>query len=205
MWIRQASLSISLADTGGTTEASGEPRLVLRAARGERGAFGLLYQRHVERVFNYVVFRVRDTAMAEDLTQDIFISAYRGLAALEQADRFGPWLMAIARNRLRNHWRAAGRAPDTAEPGDDGDPLEQVPAEDVLAVLEERVAAEDLLASATILTELQQEVLGLRFVAGLDVATTADLMGRSENAVKNLQFHALAAMRRHVAAARGGP
>jgi RNA polymerase sigma factor (sigma-70 family) len=135
-------------------EASAELRLVARAVRGERGAFGLLYQRHVERVYRYVQFRVHDTAMAEDLTQDIFISAYRGLAGLEQPDRFAGWLMAIARNRVLNHWRAAGRAPDRAEPDGEGDPLDLVPAADALAALEARVAAEDLLAGAIGLTDL---------------------------------------------------
>ena len=199
-------MSPYLARNRAHAEASPERRLVARAVAGERGAFGQLYQRHVGRVYRYVAFRVHDMTLAEDLTQEIFINAYRALADLERPDRFGAWLMAIARNRVLNHWRAAGRAPDLAEPDGDGDPLDLVPADDALAALEARVAAEDLLAGAGALIELQQEVLALRFVAGLDVATTAELMGRSENAVKNLQFHALAALRRSLAATdRGAP
>ncbi len=173
--------------------------------RGERGAFGLLYQRHVERVYNFVVFRVRDTAVAEDLTQEVFINALRGISSLDHPERFVPWLLAIAGNRIRNHWRSASRRPNLAEPDAAGDPLDAVTGDDVMADLEARVAAEDLLSGAARLTDLQREVLALRFVAGLSVAETAMLMRRSEGAVKNLQHHALASLRRHLAAAGGGP
>lgn len=199
-------MSTGFAQARAPFEASMEPLLVARAARGERGAFGLLYQRHVDRVYQYVFFRVRHADLAEDLTQEIFISAYRAISGLQHADRFGPWLLTIARNRVLNHWRASKRRAevvDIVEVDDldidavvagarDGEPA------DALAMLEARVAAEALIAGAARLTDLQHDVLGLRFVSGLSVAETALIMGRSENAVKNLQHHALKVLRFHV-------
>ncbi len=176
--------------------------LVDRAARGEPGAFGLLYQRHVEVAFRYVSFRVRDAQQAEDLTQEIFISAFRGIATLTDGDRFVAWLLAIARNRLLNHWRSAARRPGSVDLAAAGDE-DASAAFDPLAALDERVSAEALLAGASRLTELQEEVLALRFVSGLSVSETAAAMGRSESAVKNLQHHALAALRRHIEARSG--
>ena len=117
-------------------EASIEPLLVARAAGGEHGAFGLLYQRHVDRVYQYVFFRVRNADLAEDLTQEIFISAYRAIAGLQHADRFVPWLLTIARNRLLNHWRAAQRTADAVRPDDIDDALADVAGEDELSALE---------------------------------------------------------------------
>jgi len=178
---------------------SADHDLIDRAVRGEPGAFGQLYQRHAERVFRYVSFRVRDAQQAEDLTQEIFVSAFRGVGTLADGDRFVAWLLAIARNRLLNHWRSAARRPSSVELDATGE-ADSMPAEDALAVLDERVSAEALLAGASRLTALQEEVLALRFVSGLSVSETAASMGRSENAVKNLQHHALAALRRHIEA-----
>lgn len=186
-------------------EASIEPLLVARAAGGEHGAFGLLYQRHVDRVYQYVFFRVRNADLAEDLTQEIFISAYRAIAGLQHADRFVPWLLTIARNRLLNHWRAAQRTADAVRPDDIDDALADVAGEDELSALEARVATEALIAGAARLTDLQHDVLGLRFVSGLSVAETAAIMGRSESAVKNLQHHALKALRFHLLAQADSP
>ncbi|MEO8082808.1 MAG: sigma-70 family RNA polymerase sigma factor [Ardenticatenales bacterium] len=196
-------------------ESTAEPHLVARATRGERGAFGLLYQRHVERVFRFVVFRVRDEAMAEDLTQDIFISAYRGIDRLEQAEKFVPWLLTIARNRVLNHWRAAQRGTEHVafERGDGatgGDEdwtdgwVSGTPTDDEMAALEDRIVVADLLAGAERLTDLQHDVLALRFIAGLSVADTAAVLCRSDDAVKNVQHHALKSLRRHVAASWTG-
>jgi RNA polymerase sigma-70 factor (ECF subfamily) len=189
--------------------ASGAPdrRLVERAARGEAGAFGQLYQRHVGTVFNYILFRVRDSVLAEDLTHDVFVRAYLAMDDLRQHDRFVPWLMAIAHRRVLNHWREQSARPaadDRAWPAGPGAPAD-TPAADDLEALHTRLAAEHVLEATSHLTDLQQQVIALRFVAGLSVAETAEAMDRSQNAVKNLQHHALAALRRTLAAEEGLP
>jgi RNA polymerase sigma-70 factor (ECF subfamily) len=185
-------------------EAETERRCVLRAMRGEPGAFGLLYQRHVDAVYNYVHFRVRDEATAEDLTQDVFTSAFKGMAQLKAEDKFKHWLLRIAHNRVLNHWRAQSVGPErsTLPLDDDGaaawpGPPEAALADDgQMAAAEIRLAVGDVLAALDRLTDLQQQVIALRFVAGLSVAETAAVMERSNGAVKNLQHHALAALRR---------
>jgi RNA polymerase sigma-70 factor (ECF subfamily) len=205
-------LSTGWASARAPFESSAEPHLVARAARGERGAFGLLYQQHVDRIFRFVVFRVRDVSMAEDLTQDIFISAFSAIDRLEHVERFVPWLLTIAHNRITNYWRSTRRADghiagrlDVDAGIDVDDPrIDRPTAYDAMAALESRVAVEDLLAGAARLTDLQHDVLALRFVAALSVRDTAAVLGRSETAVKNLQHHALKAIRRHIDAASGG-
>jgi RNA polymerase sigma-70 factor (ECF subfamily) len=185
------------------------PALATRAARGDRAAFGRLYEMHVDRVYNFVYFQVHDRAAAEDLTQDIFVRALRGMAGLKQPERFAAWLMRIAHHRVVDHWQAAGAGRlDLAldlDPEEGGEAGSEHPAHDPNEALLTRFSAEAVLAAAEGLTRLQRDVLALRFLAGLSIAETAAAMSRSENAVKNLQHHALAALRRRVGPREEGP
>src|SRR5262245_34718410 len=91
-----------------------ENRLVERAKQGDSQALGQLSQRHVDRVYSYVVFRVRDEALAEDLTQDVFFQAMRGLQSFDWRGAVAPWLLRIARNTIIDHWRRSARRPEWA-------------------------------------------------------------------------------------------
>lgn len=189
-------------------EPEPEARCVERALRGEPGAFGRLYQRHVEGVYAFVQFRVRDDRVAEDLTQDVFVNALRGLPQLRDPARFRPWLLRIAHHRILNHWRARSGAPDEVElPAEDDPAAPPLPAQlaaagdGPLASVERGLDADAMRAALATLTDLQQQVVALRFVGGLSVAETAHAMDRSVSAVKNLQHHALRALRRRLEAA----
>lgn len=183
-----------------------EQELVSRARKGDRSAFGVLYQRHVERVYSYVAFRVRDPAVAEDITQDVFLQALNGLRRFDWRGSVAPWLLSIARNAVIDYWRRMGRRRERAESwfmehseDEDGGPLERVEsgsAASALAAAELAIDRRVLLAAAQELTELQQQVLALRFAAGLSIEETALAMGKSDGAVKNLQHHALRALRK---------
>lgn len=190
----------------GDRPADADGRLAERARRGEAGAFGELYRLHVDAVFDYIYFRVRDEAVAEDLTQDVFMSAFKGIGDLRWGERFGGWLVRIAHNRVSNHWRSVSARPAGApiEAADAAPPAGGRAGGDPQAALEAHLSAGDVLAATAGLTELQQQVIALRFVGGLSVAETAAAMGRSAGAVKNLQHHALAALRRHLDALGAG-
>jgi RNA polymerase sigma-70 factor, ECF subfamily len=196
-------------------DAVAETGLVARAVRGEAGAFGRLYQAHVQTVYDYVHFRVRDSATAEDLTQDVFMSAFHSVGSLRDLDRFRGWLLRIAHNRVANHWRDrardvgldAGSGEECGSGEDAGPGSSALPDRSAcpLEAVETRLTADAVLAASEHLTDLQRQVIALRFVAGLSVAETGEAMGRSENAVKNLQHHALAALRRHAAGGGARP
>jgi RNA polymerase sigma-70 factor (ECF subfamily) len=180
-----------------------------------------LYQRHVDRVYSYIAFRVRDTALAEDLTQEVFLHALRALGSFNFRGALAPWLMSIARNAVVDHWRRRSRRPEDAISTLSGDTEEEEGlidrlstevgggfAADAVGTLRGELGAEEhaefvltrerVARAAVNLTELQQQVLALRFSAGLSVKETADAMSRSEGAVKNLQHHALKALKRHL-------
>lgn len=173
-----------------------------RAARGDQAAFGQLYERHVDAVFAYVQYRVRDTGVAEDLTQDIFLSVMRAMPGFRWQGSFAPWLMRCAHNRVVNHWRSLGRrAPELAmdETNAEGQPVFEL-AGDVGAWQEslDGIDAGRVERAVACLTDLQRQVVALRFGAGLSLIETAQALSRSENAVKNLQHNALIALRRRL-------
>ncbi len=175
--------------------------LVRQAMAGEREAFGALYERHVDEVYRYVRFQVGDLTVAADLTQDVFIRAFRGIARLQHPERFGAWLIRIAHNCVLNDRRARSRQAGHLAWQADGDEVAaDLPsgAPDPARQVELRLGAEQLSAATAELTEIQQQVLGLRFIAGLSLAETAEIIGRSEDAVKKLQRRALAALRRRL-------
>jgi RNA polymerase sigma-70 factor (ECF subfamily) len=182
--------------------------LVDRARRGDSQAFGQLYQRYVDRVYSFVLFRVRDTALAEDLTQEVFLQALRALDAFDWRGSLAPWLLRIARNTVIDHWRRATRRPERTmtalEGGEEGE--EDGFLDRLFSVADDADHTADLVwsrarirAASDQLTELQQLVVALRFASGLSIKETAQVMGKSEGAVKNLQHHALKALKRQLA------
>ncbi len=195
-----------MSGNGGHEEPGDERELVQRARKGDSSAFGAIYQKHVDRVYSYVAFRVGDTALAEDITQDVFLQALQALHAFDWRGSLAPWLLSIARNAVIDHWRRAGRRPErpeswlsNAEEEVEGGLLDRAQSSAAAAALAGAEMAIDrrmLLAATGHLTELQQQVLAFRFAAELSIEETARVMGKSEGAVKNLQHHALRSLRR---------
>ena len=79
--------------------------LVLKARDGDRVAFNRLVDRFQPEILRMVYYRVRPHAEAEDLTQDIFLKAFRNIGNLREANRFKSWLYRIAVNRVRDFHR----------------------------------------------------------------------------------------------------
>lgn len=191
--------------------AADDPALVRQTLRGERQAFGALYERHADRVYRYLCFRVRDADLAHDLAQDVFLSALKGLPRLEHPERFGGWLMRIAHNRLVNHWERSASRPDAASldaaaEGGDGASVEAAALGAVgipppAPSIDERLHIEALLASR--LSRVQHQVVALRFAAGLSLRETAEIVGCTEAAAKQHQYRALRQIRAWLGTADG--
>jgi len=146
--------------------------LILAAAAGDRGAFGELYVRYARMVHGILLARVppRD---AEDLVQDVFVSAMRQLRGLRTAAAFRGWLAAIARNRAMDYFRGNWRnAPlDEAVERQHGAPAAP---EDAFMVLE-------LIKS---LPEAYRETLILRLVEGMTGPEIAQRTGLTPDSVR---------------------
>lgn len=163
--------------------------LVEAAQRGDTAAFGRLYDRYVETVFRYVLFRVGDRTLAEDVTSETFLRAFRRITSISYQGRdVGAWFVTIARNLVLDHVKSSRFRLEvaTADP-DDGAAVTAGPESQVLTQLTHT----ELLRCVRQLGDDQRECIVLRFLQGLSVSETATIMGRNEGAIKALQHRAV--------------
>ena len=163
--------------------------LVARAQEGDASAFGRLYDHHVTMVHRYVYYRVGDRATAEDVTSETFVRALRRIDSLSfQGRDVGAWLVTIARNIVRDHVKSSRyRLEVTTADMRDADRATDGPEDAVIAHL----TNQQLLECVRQLGAEQQECIVLRFLHGLSVAETAEIMGKKDGAIKALQHRAV--------------
>jgi len=164
-------------------------QLVGAAQDGDTKAFGLLYDRYVDSVYRYVLFRVGDRSLAEDVTSETFLRALRRITSVSYQGRdVGAWFITIARNIVLDHVKSSRyRLEVTTSELDDNSEVTAGPEQQVL----NEATYSELLRCVTMLNNDQRECIVLRFLQGLSVAETANLMGRNEGAIKALQHRAV--------------
>jgi RNA polymerase sigma-70 factor, ECF subfamily len=173
-------------------------RLVHAAQGGDTAAFGLLYDRYVDTVFRYVLFRLGDRELAEDVTSETFLRALRRITTVSYQGRdVGAWFVTIARNLVLDHVKSSRFRLEivTDEITESGMPpfsggTGHAPAGPEQQVISRATRAE-LLRCVADLGEDQRECIVLRFLQGLSVAETARIMNRNEGAIKALQHRAV--------------
>jgi RNA polymerase sigma-70 factor (ECF subfamily) len=172
--------------------------LVGRAQRGENEAFGALYDHYVDVVYRYVLYRVGDQMLAEDLVSETFLRALRRIGSFTWQGRdIGAWFVTIARNLILDHLKSSRARLEfpTADILAAADTPEAAgPEESVLAGLGRRA----LLDAVRALAPDQQECVALRFLEGLSVRETALAMGKKDGAVRALQLRAVRALARRL-------
>lgn len=171
-----------------------EPDEVLAVrARGDREAFGILYERHVRRIYNYVYYRTGSAADAEDLTARTFFQALSNLHRYQvQGVPFSAWLFRIAHNLVANWHRDTGRHHAVSTDGiieviADG----QTPHESAESA-EERYELHGVVRR---LPADRQQLLILKYVQQMSTEEIATVMGRSEGAVKALLHRTIKSLR----------
>jgi RNA polymerase sigma-70 factor, ECF subfamily len=172
-----------------------EQQLIRRAQRGESEAFAPLYREHVQAIYRYVMTRVSDTHLAEDMTGDVFARAFKGISNYQDTGKpFLAWLYTIAHARVIDHYRKVGRRPQDVEVEEHGIVSEQDVEGDVLYATALGSAKSVLAQAILTLTDEQQQVLSLRFIEGLKLEEVAVIMGKNANAIKALQHRALGSL-----------
>jgi len=168
--------------------------VVLRARAGESDAFGLLYDRYADVVYRFVYYRVGTHALAEDLTSETFLRALRRMSVFTwQGKDFGAWLFTIARNLVLDHFKSSRHRLEicTADLLD-VDHWEDGPEDAVLDSFTHRA----LFSAVRQLGSEQRQCVILRFLHGLSVAETAEIMGKNTGAIKALQYRATRSLAR---------
>lgn len=168
------------------------PDVIDRARNGDRAAFAELYDTHVDSVYRYLLYRVREPSDAEDLASEVFTRAFANIHRYKwQGKSFLAWLYTIARNAVTDRRR---RDRPTVELDNAYGLADAGPTAHDLAVRGENVEA--LRGAVKHLTGEQQEVLVLRFVENLSSREVANILGKNEGAIRALQFRALGRLRK---------
>ncbi len=175
-----------------------DERILIEEAKRDRRRFGELYELHFERVYAFIGRRVQDRGTVQDLTADVFRKALEGLDRFEwRGVPFAVWLFRIARNTIANHRQRAAR--ETA-----GADMEVKEASESTAAVSGPV--EDRAAVYRFVRELpddQRRVIEMRFAEEKGIREIADAMGRTEGAVKQLQYRAMQSLRERMGARNG--
>lgn len=167
-----------------------DERLLVEAAQQDPSRFAELYEKNFHRVYAFVARRVRDRDEAEDVTAEVFHEALRSLGRFQwRGAPFAAWLLRIAANTLADRWQRAARdggisADDLAEVDISTQPEAENRA--MLYQLVDRLPPD------------QRLVILRRFVDQRNTREIAHELGRSEGAIKQLQFRALETLRTNV-------
>jgi RNA polymerase sigma-70 factor, ECF subfamily len=172
-----------------------------RARVADHQALALLYRRFLPVVYRYVLVRVADQHLAEDVTSEVFFAMIEGVANTRASDELGfaAWVLGIARNKVAMHfrrqrirgevWHTELDLLELQTAGDEDDPLNVITSREGWAVVA---------AALERLTEEQRAVVLYRCVLGYSTDEVAALLRRRPKAIRALQSRALAALARHL-------
>jgi len=168
--------------------------LLYRCQRGDVEAFGVLYERYVERVYRFICFLTRNPAEAEDLTAETFLRAWQAINRYRWRGKpLLAWLLTIAHNLVVSHVRRNSRQGHSLERmWLEGRTSGAHPEEDYVA----RLQYEKVLQAVQSLKPLERQGILLRFVDQMDYPEVAAALGKTVNSIRVTQFRALRNLRR---------
>jgi RNA polymerase sigma-70 factor, ECF subfamily len=168
--------------------------LLTRAGQGDPEAFGMLYERYVGRIYNYIYYRTGNQYDAEDLTARVFFRAMHHIKNYQNRGLpFSAWLYRIAHNLVANWHRDNSRRKEI--PLDEGIGIRNHSDEHPEAALLQSEERERLLKIIRKLPPDRQQLLILKFVEHLSNAEIGQIIGRTEGAVKSLYHRTLLSLR----------
>jgi RNA polymerase sigma-70 factor, ECF subfamily len=173
-----------------------DEELMLSYGGGDADAFEALYRRHRGPLYRFLLRQVNDSAIAEELFQDVWMRVIDSRERYEPRARFTSWVYAIAHNRLMDFYRASGRARFLAQE-ESAEVLDNLPADDIPpdALIDRKRAAERLLAALSGLPEVQREAFLLQQEGDLSVEEIGAVTGVSRETAKSRLRYAVAKLR----------
>lgn len=177
-----------------SAESVGE--LAAEARSGSRFAFTQLADRYHERIFKMVYYRTRSQMDAEDITQEVFLQAFRSIHRLKDPNRFEGWIYRIAMNRITDHYRKKKfRSLFSPLLDTDREDGEETAADESTDTVDQVIRAEFWSRVRSLLEQLprmEKEVFLLRFFDELGIREISQVLGKSESTVKTHLYRALA-------------
>ena len=181
---------------GKGSRAGAEESSLVEAAQKDPTRFGDLYEIHFELIYAFIVRRVRDRDTAEDLTSDVFYKALANLQNYEwRGAPFAAWLIRIAANVVADELKRSAGAKLAAREIWNPKDLQVTTAEPNLEAIE---PSDRLFRFVNDLPADQRRVIFERFVEQKGIREIAQQLGRTEGAVKQVQFRALQGLRKQM-------
>ncbi len=169
-----------------------EQKLVKKAKDGEVEAFGLLYDHYLPKIYRFVLLKVSYREEAEDLAHQTFLKAWENISHYDSMGySFGSWLYQIARNATIDYYRKSRpqvSIEEAAELPFEGDFLQES--------IDSKIEWKKLTEGIKKLKDTEQDVLVMRFVEDLSLKEVAEILGKSEGAVKLVQHRAIKNLRK---------
>jgi RNA polymerase sigma-70 factor (ECF subfamily) len=165
--------------------------IVAKAKSGDRQSFALIYEQFYLSIFRYVYGRSSDKILAEDLTQDVFLKGYKSLSCFP-LDVCSPlaYFYTIARNSLIDHWRK--KVPERLNDEQTAGLVDSSAHTDQLSLEKESEMIIQL--GLNVLTDEQREIITLKYLNDLSNKEISDIVGKSEEAIRQNISRALRAM-----------
>ena len=178
--------------------------LVDRCRRGEREAFAQLMRQHEKRIYNFSYRMLGNREEAEDLTQDIFIAAFRGIKGFRAEAKFSTWLYRIAMNRARNRFKYLSRRNFFSRANRTDDSGQNLPLDDPEALPSATPSPEQWAMTKDLANQVQQclnqmphlsrQILVLRDVQGFSYEELSEMLDLNQGTVKSRLHRARAAL-----------
>ncbi len=169
-----------------------ETELLERALQNDPVALGVIYDRYSDRIYRYIYHRIGNVETAEDLTAQTFLKMLEAIQGGKGwRTSFKSWLYRIAHNLVVDHYRRASKVTQVS--------LEKVPGltqdgDSLTDAVEKKLDMEALERALVSLTDEQAQVVVLRFIEGYNIAEVSEIMGKTEGAIKALQYRAVRAL-----------
>ena len=171
---------------------------LINSAKKDPAAFGQLYEKYVERIYNYIYYRTGNNKDAEDLTARVFFKALKNIGTYRHLGLpFSAWLYRIAHNLVANYHRDRARLKEIS--------IESLPDPNLPTkldhpevTLQKNQEVENLLGIISDLSPLRQELIILKFVDRLSNAEIGRILRKSEGAVKSLYHRMLLELREKI-------
>ena len=174
------------------------------AQSGDANSLAQLYDRFYDRIFRYVSFKIGNVSEAEDITEEVFLRLLKSISSFKfKGSPFSSWLFRIAHNLVVDYFRKNGRK--QIQPLDDAVMIPDPFSPDLDHRLDVNLLMRQVNVAMEKLTDLQKEIITLRFVGQLSVRETAEAVGKNESAVKALQHAGIRNLRRGMNVAQACP
>ena len=172
--------------------------LILKAAKGDKGAFSQLVNLWYKRIYNYALKYFCDHDMAMEISQKTFITVNSKLVTLRETSKFKPWIYRVASNLCHEEERRRKRTHPKVAYDTESDEVQNVEGTEYNPdkTFQQNELAEILLNALSLINEEQREIVIMKEYEGLKFIEIAEILEISENTAKSRLYYGLSALRK---------